>query len=194
MFYHQQQTQMLTPILPPIFPIIPYMPDNDLFINSSISTGVPGPIGPVGPPGPEGPAGVTGPPGVTGPSGGPTGATGIAGPTGAQGEIGPAGPTGPAGGGALPNAVVVSEDYTVQLNDYYIGVNNEKPITITLPDEPPRGTQYIIKLQIGSPVGNRKVTVKGGSQIDSVSMIVLTNPYESLDILFQGAWHIINRN
>lgn len=167
------------------WPMAPFIPpasivsDDDIFINSTI----------VGPPGPTGPAGPQGDIGLTGPTG-PQGNPGI------QGHIGPTGPTGPAGaaGGGPVNTVVISEDYTVKLTDYYIGVNNEKPITITLPDDPPKGTQYIIKLQIGSPVGNRKVTVKSNTQIDSVGMIVLTNPYESLEILFQSAWHITNRN
>ena len=211
MFYHQQQTQMLFPILPPAFPVIPYMPDNDLFINSSISTGVPGPIGPVGPPGPEGPTGPAGNTGPTGPQGdigiagptGPQGNQGIQGeigPTGPQGEIGPTGPqgeigpTGPAGNSGLVNTIVISEDYTAKLTDFYIGTINKKPITITLPSEAPKGTQYIIKLQIGAPVGNRKVTVKSSADLDNSSSIVLENPYESLQVLFQGQWHITNRN
>jgi hypothetical protein len=194
MLFQQQQQGPFGWPMGPFIPLVPIIDDCDLLINSTI----------VGPPGPPGPTGPTGEAGATGPTGeaGPTGSTGEAGPTGPtglQGDIGPTGPTGPTGpeGPVAPatvNTVVITEDYTVKLDDYYIGVNNEKPITITLPDEPPRGTQYIIKLQIGSPVGNRKVTVKGGSQIDSVAAVVLTNPYESLDILFQGSWHITNRN
>lgn len=50
---------------PACFPL-PFISDNDVFINSSISGGTvgppgpPGPIGPVGPPGPEGPPGTPG--------------------------------------------------------------------------------------------------------------------------------------
>jgi hypothetical protein len=161
------------------------MPDNDLFINSSISTGI------VGPPGPPGPAGEIGPTGPTGPTGNSSG------PTGPQGTTGPVGPTGPQGEPGVPglvNTVVVSEDYTAKLTDFYIGTINKKPITITLPSDPPKGTQYIIKLQIGAPVGNRKVTVKSSTDLDSSSSIILENPYESLQVLFQGNWHITNRN
>jgi hypothetical protein len=94
----------------------------------------------------------------------------------------------------LVNTIVVSENYTAKLTDFYIGTTNEKPITITLPSEAPKGTQYIIKLQIGAPVGNRKVTVKSATDLDNTSTVVLENPYESLQVLFQGTWHITNRN
>lgn len=179
MFY-PQQAQMLVPVLPPIFPIIPYIPDNDLFINSSISTGVPGPVGP---PGPQGEPGTNGTDGEPGPQGN----------VGPQGEQGPQGEPGPSGS-VSRNTIVVTEDYTATLTDYYIGVSNDKPVTITLPDDAPKGTEYIIKLQIGAPVGNRKVTVKSGTQIDNVNTIILTNPYEALQVLFQSSWHITNRN
>jgi hypothetical protein len=161
----QSQTQTLPFLFPPLFPIFPVIPDHDLFINSTIGTGVPGPQGPQGPQGEQGPQG----------------------PQGEQGDTGPS-------GSVSRNTVVVSEDYTAKLTDYYIGVNNTGPITITLPDDAPKGTEYIIKLQIGAPVGNRKVTVKSGTNIDNVNVIILTNPYEALQVLFQSTWHITNRN
>lgn len=179
------------------WPMAPFIPpasivsDDDIFINSNI-VGPPGMIGPTGPAGPQGDAGPTGPQGEAG-STGPQGPTGIPGPTGPQGETGPTGPAGP-GGGGLVNTVVVSENYTAQLTDYYIGVNADKPVTITLPEQAPDGTQYVIKLQMGSPIGNRKVTVKSDATLDSVSMVVLTNPYESFQVIYQGSWHILNRN
>ena len=184
-------------------------------------TGAQGDIGPTGPSdGPTGPAGAqgdTGPTGVQGIQGntGPTGAQGDTGPTGAQGNTGltgptgpggqqgiqgptgsqgPTGPTGPGGQQGLVNTVIISEDYTAKLTDYYIGVNSTGPVTVTLPEDAPKGTQYIIKLQMGAPIGTRKVTVKSGTNIDNVGVIILTNPYESLQVLFQGSWHITNRN
>lgn len=42
----------------------PHITDNDLFINSVISGGSPGPVGPVGPIGPVGPVGPPGTPGL----------------------------------------------------------------------------------------------------------------------------------
>jgi len=208
----------MAPFIPQLVPnICPpgYVNDADIFINSSVI----GTSGPAGPPGPPGPQGIPGPQGDTGANGsiGPTGSDGLTGPTGMQGSVGPSGspgstgptgsrgptgshgstgPTGPQGqsGGVDRNTIVVSEDYTAKLTDYYIGVNNEKPVTITLPDDAPKGTEYIIKLQVGAPIGNRKVTVKSGTNIDNVTTIILTNPYEALQVLFQSSWHITNRN
>jgi hypothetical protein len=56
----QSQTQTLPPLPPHLFPFIPFIPDHDLFINSIIGTGIPGPPGPAGPPGPPGPPGIPG--------------------------------------------------------------------------------------------------------------------------------------
>jgi len=161
------------------WPMAPYIPpvcfptsDDDLYISNRT---VIGPVGPTGPTGAD---------------------SNVSGPTGTQGEAGPTGPTGCEGpsGSVSRNTVIVTENYEAKLTDYYIGVDNTGPITITLPDEAPKGTEYIIKLQIGAPVGNRKVTVKSASNIDNVSLIILTNPYEALQVLFQGNWHITNRN
>lgn len=170
----------------PMVPFVPRLPDDIDIINYTA------PVGAIGPPGPPGPQGPQGEPGIQGEPG-PAGADGIQGIQGPQGETGPQGPVGPSGS-VSRNTIVVTEDYTAKLTDYYIGVNNEKPVTITLPDDAPKGTEYIIKLQIGAPVGNRKVTVKSNTNIDNVNTIILTNPYEALQVLFQSTWHITNRN
>lgn len=170
----------------PMIPFVPRLPDDIDIINYTAPVGAIGPSGPPGPQGPQGDPGIQGEPG-------PAGADGIQGIQGPQGEAGPQGPAGPSGS-VSRNTIVVTEDYTAKLTDYYIGVNNEKPVTITLPDDAPKGTEYIIKLQIGAPVGNRKVTVKSGTSIDNVTTIILTNPYEALQVLFQSSWHITNRN
>lgn len=169
------------------WPSLPFLPtgmpdDIDNIINYT-STSTPGPIGPPGPAGPQGEPGIQGPQGLQGD-------TGSAGP---QGEAGPIGPQGPSGA-VSRNTVIVSGNYTALTTDYYIGVQAEGPVTITLPEDAPKGTEYIIKLQMGAPIGNRKVTVKSGTNIDNVNMIILTNPYEALQVLFQGTWHITNRN
>lgn len=64
MFQNQNQNQgfLLFPPLRPIVPLMPFIDDCDLFINSNII----GPPGPPGPPGPAGPAGPQGPPGIPG--------------------------------------------------------------------------------------------------------------------------------
>jgi len=196
----------MAPFIPPVLPA-PYIPggcppiidDRDLIINSPIVIGPTGPQGEDGSTDPtreQGPQGIQGEIGNTGPQGiqGETGAQGIQGATGPQGIQGPTGPTGPSGTQGLGNTIIVSENYTAKLTDYYIGVDSQGPVTITLPDDAPKGTQYIIKLQMGAPIGTRKVTVKSGTNIDNVGIIILTNPYEALQVLFQSAWHITNRN
>lgn len=155
------------------WPMVPFVstfpiPLDDIDIINYTSTGAPGPIGPIGPAGPQGEQGTQGP----------------------QGDTGPQGPAGT----SSRNTIIVKEDYEVKLTDYYIGIQSEGPVTITLPEDAPKGTEYVIKLQMGAPIGNRKVTVKSGANIDNVNILMLTNPYESLQVLYQGAWHIINRN
>jgi hypothetical protein len=177
------------------------LPSDDIDIINYTSTGTPGPIGPAGPTGPQGEPGLQGPqglqgePGATGAQGdqGAQGAQGDTGATGPQGAPGPIGPQGPSGS-VSRNTIVVDKDYTALKTDYYIGVQAEGPVTITLPEDVPKGTEYIIKLQMGAPIGNRKVTVKSGTSIDNVNIVILTNPYEALQVLFQSAWHITNRN
>lgn len=197
MLYQQQNMPFGWPMAPfipqPVPAICPpgYVNDADIFINSSV-IGTPGPAGPPGPPGPQGIPGPQGDPGAEG-SIGPTGSDGLTGPTGAQGVVGPTGPQGESGG-VDRNTIVISQDYTATPTDYYIGVDNQGPVTVTLPDNAVDGTEYIVKLQIGAPVGNRKVTVKSGSSIDNVNTVILTNPYEALQVIYQGSWHITNRN
>lgn len=131
------------------------------------------PTGPTGAPGPQGPTGPTG----TG--GGQTGATG---------------PTGPSGTGCCGACILVSEDYQAVNTDYYIGVNSEEAVTITLPEECVDCQQLIIKAEMGPPLGNRKVTVttSDGSTIDGATSYVIEVPYQSVHVLCRGGqWHII---
>lgn len=174
--------QQIMPFGWPMIPFVPTLPGNidDIDIINYTSSGTPGPAGPPGPTGPKGEPGVPGP-------------QGLQGEPGPQGETGPIGPPGPSGS-VSRNTVIVSEDYEAKKTDYYIGVDSKGPVTITLPEEVPKGTEYIIKLQMGAPIGTRKVTVKSGSSIDNVNNIILTNPYEALQVLFQSNWHITNRN
>jgi hypothetical protein len=132
------------------------------------------PPGPPGPPGPEGPPGPSGPPGE-------------------QGEQGPPGPSGPPGTCSC-SCILVNKDYTATQYDYYIGVNSEDPITVTLRNDVDDCTEYVIKAEMGPPLGNRKVTVKAQdpATIDGEETYVMSVPYESVTVIFRGGqWWII---
>lgn len=130
-------------------------------------------------------------PGYTG-SQGPDGSPGY---TGSQGQLGPIGYTGSAGADAQQcTAILVSQDYTVNVGDYYIGVNSDGSVTITLPGSPPDCIEFIIKAQMGPPLGNRKVTIttSDGSTIDGGTDYTLVIPYQSVNVISQGGnWWII---
>lgn len=131
------------------------------------------------PPGPPGPEGPPGPPGESGP----------------QGEPGPVGPPGPPGECTCEcSSILVSQDYTATLDDYYIGVNSTGPITITLPPDCSDCHEIIVKAEMGPPLGNRKITITttDGSTIDGTDSYVIEVPYQSLNILCRGGnWWII---
>lgn len=153
--------------------------------------GPPGPPGEQGPPGPEGPSG---PPGDPGPKG-DQGETGESGEQGPPGERGPEGPPGPPGECSCEcKAILVSQDYTVTLDDYYIGVTSTGPTTITLPGNLENCLEIIVKAEMGPPLGNRKITVRAsdGELIDGDSEYVIEVPYQSINLLYRGGgWHII---
>lgn len=174
--------------------------------------GPPGPPGPEGPQGPKGDPGEPGEPGEQGPAGpaGPTGEAGEPGEPGPQGESGPPGEQGPPGqrgprGPAGPpgectckcTATLVSQDYTVTVDDYYVGVNSTGPVTITLPTNLSDSCEIIVKAEMGPPVGNRKVTIKvedSESQhfIDGSLTYVMETPYQCVHLFCRdGNWVII---
>lgn len=169
-------------------PFIPYWwpPVDGIDVINYNGTGIPGPPGEPGPPGPQGEAG---PQGETGPAG----AQGEPGP---QGETGPQGPAGDRGPVVPPSTIVVSENYTASDRDYYIGVDSNKPTSITLPPDASDGTEIIVKVEMKPPIGNRKVTVKtvDGSLIDGSGNYVMQNGYEFVQVIRRGGnWFIISK-
>lgn len=174
--------QALNPFGP--IPLFPYLGDVDNVINYS-GTGIPGPEGPPGPqgePGPVGPQGDAGPPG-------PAGADGEPGP---QGPVGPPGPS--SGGDPIYNTVLINNDYIASQANAYIGVKSTKPVNILLPSDLEQGTLLIVKLEMGAPIGNRKVTILAddGSTIDGQTEKVLQQPYEYVTLIYRGnEWHIV---
>lgn len=165
-------------------PINGFIDDRDLLINSN-NTPIPGPPGPQGEPGPIGPQGVQGPQGEPGPQG-------AQGPQGLQGETGPQGPA--YEGDLTLDSIWIKSDYTVLDNDCYIGVKCNSPITIKLPTGSD-GRLLIIKLEMGPPIGNKKVTIipKSIDYIDGNNSITLQNPYEAVSLVFRGnSWNVIS--
>lgn len=178
-------------------------PGDDIIHVNVGDDGGTGPTGPQGDPGPTGPTGPTGEQGPTGSSGqegstGPTGASGPTGESGPTGQSGPIGPTGPTGECTCEcTAILVSEDYTVEDNIYYVGVNSNRPTRITLPicdladDE---CKELIIKAEMGPPLGNRKITIipQGTSTIDGETSYVIEVPWQGVNLICRGGnWFIV---
>jgi hypothetical protein len=120
------------------------------------------------------------------------------GPPGPPGEQGPPGPQGPQGEPGVCTckckSILVSENYTATCDDYYVGVNSNEPVTITLPENCTDCCEIIVKAEMGPPLGNRKVTVttSDGSYIDGIDKYVMEVPYQSVNIICRGGdWHII---
>jgi hypothetical protein len=209
------QSQNIYPFFVPWMPPHTYTAkqDNDTILFNS--NGIPGPAGPVGPEGPAGPAGPQGPAGESGSDGvsvvdakvgNPTGellitlsdgtvinAGDVVGPEGPQGEPGPQGPAGDFSGDPILNTRVVDSDYQATLDDCYIGVNSEKPTTITLPLEPPNGLIIIVKAEMKPPLGNRKVTIttSDGTLIDGYENCIIQVSNETVRLIFRDGWRII---
>ena len=90
---------------------------------------------------------------------GPDGINGVDGTQGPQGEPGTPGAQGKTGSAAKLNCkkITIDQNYTVVKDDFYIGVNSVNPITITLPTE--FECELVIKVEMGPPIGNRKITI-----------------------------------
>lgn len=117
------------------------------------------------------------------------------GPPGPEGPEGPPGPPGPPGECTCKcKSILVSENYTATCDDYYIGVNSNEPVTITLPENCTDCCEIIVKAEMGPPLGNRKVTVTttDGSYIDGKDKYVMEVPYQSVNVFCRGGdWYII---
>lgn len=190
----QQQYMPFGWSMPPYLPLPPTIEDNDLFINSIVS-GQPGPPGPPGDPGPPGPPGPDGALGVgvesavVEPNPGDLIITLTDGTIINAGNVlGPPGPPGPRGS-CNCETITITGDYTANQNDCYIGAQLKDKATAILPNNVDPGTKYFIKLEFGAPVGNRKLTVQPQppALINGVTAITLTNPYESINVIYNNA-------
>lgn len=141
--------------------------------------------------GDTGPQGIQGPPGPNGDQG-PSGVPGIQGEPGPQGPPGEQGPPGTCSN--EPRTNLVTKNYTVAMDDYYIGFANPRPISVALPSYPPNSIELIFKDELGPPVGSRIITLitEDGSQIDGQTRLTIERPYQVVRLIYHtGAWYSI---
>lgn len=94
----------------------------------------------------------------------------------------------------IVHTTIVDNDYAATAEDYYIGVDTKKAITITLPALPDDGKIIIVKAEMKPPLGNRRITIEAsdGSSIDGYSNFVICVSNEKARLIYRGhRWHVI---
>lgn len=96
----------------------------------------------------------------------------------------------------LATASVTGSSYQVTDSDYYVGVNHDGPVTITLPVSPETGRQITIKDESGNcgKGVNHRITIVGGSashKIDNQDSAVLAIDNGALQFIYRAGWRII---
>ena len=92
------------------------------------------------------------------------------------------------------NCILINSNYTTTADDYYIGVNTEKPITITLLPHAHDGVEHVIKAEMKPPIGRRTATIEtsDGSTIDGYSLYLIQVSHDHIRLFRRGGeWHII---
>jgi hypothetical protein len=84
---------------------------------------------------------------------------------------------------------VTTPTYTVQNDDYYIGVNYDGPVTITLPSSANSGRMLIIKDEDGDAEIN-PITVLGAVDNDTGGFIIQINN-GGVQLLYRNGWRIV---
>jgi hypothetical protein len=85
----------------------------------------------------------------------------------------------------------ITESYEAQSDDYYLGVDSEKPITITLPAEPENGMMIIVKAEMKPPLGNRIITIKSDETIDNYISRTIQVSNEVVRLVYNNGWRVI---
>lgn len=89
---------------------------------------------------------------------------------------------------------VTTSSYTATTDDYYIGVNYEGTVTITLPSATD-GIKIVVKDERGeaSQGSNRYITIlpSGSDSIDGQTSAILAYDYGSLTFIYRNGWRII---
>ena len=94
----------------------------------------------------------------------------------------------------MSSCKIISKNYIATSDDYYIGVNSKKAVTVTLPSDPLEFQQIIIKVETARPLGHRTVTVvaKAPSSIDGEELYKLMVAYKSVSLIYHdGHWYSI---
>jgi hypothetical protein len=84
---------------------------------------------------------------------------------------------------------VTTPTYTVQNNDFYIGVNYAGPVTITLPTSANSGRMLIIKDEDGDAETN-PITVQGTVDNDAGGFIIQINN-GAIQLIYRNGWRIV---
>ena len=84
---------------------------------------------------------------------------------------------------------VTTSTYTVQDNDFYIGVNYAGPVTITLPASANSGRMLIIKDEDGDAETN-PITVLGTVDNDAGGFIIQINN-GAIQMIYRNGWRIV---
>lgn len=94
----------------------------------------------------------------------------------------------------MANCILINNNYTTLLDDYYIGINAEKPITITLLPNAKDGVEHVIKAEMKPPIGKRIITIEtiDGSTIDGYLIYLIQVSHDNIRLFRRGGqWHII---
>jgi hypothetical protein len=84
---------------------------------------------------------------------------------------------------------VTTATYTVQDNDYYIGVNYDDAVTITLPNSPSSGRMLVFKDESGNASKN-PINVVGNVDNDPEGFILQTDN-GGIQLIYRSGWRII---
>lgn len=95
------------------------------------------------------------------------------------------------------STILVSEDYTATMDDYYIGVNSDDSVVITIPCDCDDGHEIVVKSEMKQPLNNRKITIISMDNENLCSIndeidYIMDLPYQSVRFICRGnSWWTI---
>lgn len=106
-----------------------------------------------------------------------------------QEEVGPISPAGSSEVYTYKRKVIlISEDYTATIDDYYIGVSSEGSVTITIPCDCDDGHEIVVKSEMKQPLNDRKITIismddENICSIDGELEYIIELPYQNVRLI-----------